>query len=171
MARDHISMHIAQHADGEVNYNLLSLCRSPLCSIPEKLARNIKTVQAIENMLFTQSPDWKLFLDADESMCLDLEPNANFGLTQDAIDSSSISDVDINLNAPPALVDMRRKWMKDQAKLQVDFMEEAALIGQQDEQAQCRKHDYTPVIFNSFKKLAEAGILKEIIQEVRASNG
>ena len=174
MARDHISVHIAQHADGDVNYNLLSLCRSPLCIIPEKLAENIKTVKAIEDILSTQSPDWKLFLGADESMTLELEPSVNFGLTQDIIDKSSISEAARQLNldclSPSDLLAMRRKWIKDQTKHQVEFMEEAALIGQQDEQAERRKHDYTPVIYDSVKKLAEAGVLKDIIQEVRPGN-
>jgi len=174
VARDHISVHIAQHADGDVNYNLLSLCRSPLCIIPEKLAENIKNVKAVEEVLSTQSPDWKLFLNANETITLDLEPNVSFGLTQDIIDKSSISEGAQKLNleclSPPDLLNLRRQWIKDQTNQQIEFMEEAALIGQQDEQAERRKHDYTPVIYDSVKKLAEAGVLKDIVREVRATN-
>lgn len=174
MARDHISLHITQHTEGGINYNLLSLCRSPLRIIPEKLAENIKIVKVIEEILCALSPDWKLFQGADESMTLDLEPNVNFGLTQNIIDNSNVLETAQRLNldclSPPDLLDLRRKWIMNQTNLQVEFMEEAALVGQQDEQAERRRQDYTPAIYHSVKKLAEAGVLREIVQEVRTNN-
>jgi ubiquitin carboxyl-terminal hydrolase L5 len=46
-------------------------------------------------------------------------------------------------------------------------MDEAASIEQENEQAARRKHDHTPRIYNAMKALAKAGVLKDIVLDIR----
>ena len=169
-------MHIAKYADDDVNYNLLSLCRSPLRTIPEKLAESIKSTIAVENALSAGLPDWKMFVEGKDSISLPLCSNASFRITQDLIDAAHISDMtqqSLNKAGPDAikLLELYRECMQNQRQLQALFMNEEALISQEDEQAKKRKHDRTPAIYSSIKTLAEEGVLKNIIQDLRTSNG
>ena len=56
--------------------------------------------------------------------------------------------------------------MSEQAQLQAAYMDEAATIRNENEQATRRKVDYTPVIYNSVRELAEHGVLKEIVRDL-----
>ncbi|KAG9249168.1 ubiquitin carboxyl-terminal hydrolase [Calycina marina] len=175
IARDHIQAHIAQYADGDLNYNLLSLCRSPLCTLSEQLASNIKSIAVLERILAEQSPDWKLFLPDGEGKNLKLEPNAVYRITQRTVDEATpfavANQEKLEVFAPTELGELRTKWMRAQAGLELQCMEETVAISLEDEKAERRKHDYTPVIYNSIKSLAEQGLLREIVQDIRASRG
>lgn len=169
MARENINLRIAQY-DTELQFNVMSLCRSPLRSIPEKLAENLHSIAAVEKALNTALPDWKAFVEADESS-LPHEPNESFAMSKELIVNSYVPDqVQRKLKAatddPTMLIDMRRDLLSEQVQLQTSYVEEVAGIGQEDEQAARRKIDYTPIIYNSIKELAEQGVLKEIVRDL-----
>ena len=148
----------------------MSLCRSPLRNIPESLASNLHSISAVEKGLSAALPDWKTFVGNDEAS-LPHEPNESFALSKELLANSYVSDsVQRKLKAatddPAMLIDMRNGLLNEQVQLQTSYMEEVAAIGQEDEQAARRKVDYTSIIYNSIKKLAEQGVLKEIVRDL-----
>jgi ubiquitin carboxyl-terminal hydrolase L5 len=171
VARDNMLQKIAENRQDD-QYNLLSLCKSPLLTIPQDLAENIRSISAVDSALTAVLPEWRQFLEADDS---DMEtgPNQSYGLSNVIFEGSktpesaqqSLQRAGVD---PSALMTLRSEWTQDQKELRIKFMEEAALIGQENEQAARRKQDYTPIIYNSIKILAEEGVLKEIIQDIRA---
>jgi ubiquitin carboxyl-terminal hydrolase L5 len=150
----------------------MSLCRSPLRTIPEKLAQNLLSIAAIERALSAINTDWRAFTETGENCApLPHEPNESFALSKDLIVNSQVPDsVQRVLNAaatdPTDLISMRGELLSEQTRLQKSYMEEVAQVKEENEQAARRKTDHTPVIYNTIKELTENGILKEIVREL-----
>ena len=172
IARENISLRIAKYDDG-LSFNLLSLCRSPLQSIPEQLVENMHSMTAVEKALSTTLPDWKAFLEVDDdcSAALRNEPNESFAISKELIIHTYIPDpVQRKLQAVAtdsmALMDLRRGLLAEQKQLQSAYIEEAASVARENEQTERRRIDYTPIIYDSMKELAEKGVLKQIIRDL-----
>ena len=172
VARENINLHIAQHIDDGLQFSLMSLCRSPLRTIPEKLAENLHSMSAVEKTLGMALPDWKQFIEIDEnSPPLPHVPNESFALSNELLANSYVPDsmqrkLKVASTDPTELIDIRRELLMEQVELQNSYMEETALIEEENEQAARRKIDYTPIIYNSIKELAEQGVLKEIVRDL-----
>ncbi|TAQ84598.1 hypothetical protein B7494_g7083 [Chlorociboria aeruginascens] len=170
VARASIQEHINRSNAEGLNFNLLSLCKSPLVTIPLQLAQGLRSIIAIEDVLTHVSPDWRLFIESCEPKPL-CEPNEAFGLTQDIIDNSQLSNQAIDLLRDAGtdigmLMELHRNLTVEQIALQRSYIEEVSLVGQENEQAARRKHDHTPMIYKSVKLLAEQGVLKGISKMV-----
>lgn len=150
-----------------VQFNLLSLCRSPLSSCPERITENFHAISMLTKILEAVQPDWKQFTEAHEATILTGADNA-LGVTQDLIDRTTIPDElvkrikRVETDATAAML-LYQELVRDQMELQRSYWDEVALIGQENEQADSRKHDYTTLIYNSIKTLSEKGVLKEIV--------
>jgi ubiquitin carboxyl-terminal hydrolase L5 len=169
VARDNMLQKIKENREDD-QYNLLSLCKSPLLTIPEDLAKNIRSISALDMLLTALLPDWRNFLGTDDSE-LETGPSQAYGLSSDIFEETKISEaaqqsIEYAGDDPSALMSLRSKWALDQKELKMKFMDEAALIGQENDQAARRKHDYTSIIYNSIKILAEHGVLKEIAHDI-----
>ena len=171
VARTNISERIGQYDNEGVQFNLLSLCRSPLRSIPEELARNIQSMVAVERMLTAILPDWKHFTEGDNCDTL-LGSDESFGVSQHLLDQEQMRDsaqrqLDDARTDPSMLIELHGSWIADQKHLRRLYLEEVAIIGHENEQAARRKHDQTPIIYNSIRRLAKNGVLRDIVQDVR----
>jgi len=116
-------------------------------------------------------PDWRAFAGGDGSPKLN-ELCESFGLSQELIDNakmptSALERIQQASMDPSSLMKLHEGFLKEQAALRSSYMEEAASIGQEDEQAAKRKQDNSPQIYNSMKALAETGVLKGIVQDIR----
>lgn len=128
------------------------------------------SVSAVEKALSTILPHWKAFVDDSENS-IPHEPNESFALSKELLANAYVSDsfarkLKAAADDPTMLIDMRGELLAEQTQLQTAYVEEVAGIGMEAEQAARRKVDYTPVIYNSIKELAERGILKEIVRDL-----
>ena len=150
----------------------MSLCRSPLQSIPEQLADNLQSQSAVEKTLNLTLPDWKSFVEMDQDQSpLALQPNDSFALSKELLINSYVSDsvqqkLQSVIDDPMMLMDMRRGLVTEQIQLQRSYIDEVAQIGMENEQAAKRKVDYTSIIYKSIKVLAEQGVLKGIVKDL-----
>ena len=172
VARANIYQRIGQYDDDGLQFNLLSVCKSPLSTIPKKLAQSMHSISAVEDQLSTILPGWKEFAEVDVSNLLG-DAMESIDLPKDLMDNAESPESTIRKLAearsdPSVLLDLHRDWMREQTALRGSYVEEAALIGQENDQAARRKHDYTPMIYNAIKSLAEKGLLKEIVKDIRA---
>jgi ubiquitin carboxyl-terminal hydrolase L5 len=55
----------------------------------------------------------------------------------------------------------------EQKALRSEYMQELASNVQEDQLAAARKNDRTPVVYMAIKALAEAGVLKDIVRDLR----
>jgi len=173
IARDNISQRIGQYEDGDIEYNLLSLCKSPLKAVQGNVAENARSILDVEKILADLVPDWKLFLQSqlDLSMPID-ELESSFDLSADQINNVNLSEAARKkiyeaASDPEMLINLYKDLVLEQKPLRSEYMQEVASIAQEDEQAARRKEDHTPVVYMAIKALAEAGVLKDIVRDMR----
>ncbi|TGO51329.1 hypothetical protein BCON_0163g00100 [Botryotinia convoluta] len=171
VARTSIYEQIIKYGD-DLQFNLLSLCRSPLRIIPLELAQNIHAIKRVEALLAQEMSDWNDFNQVDGSELM-RGPSKEFGVTDKLLHDTALPESTCNIlerestNAS-ALLRLQQQWVSDQKALRIAYREELALINDENEQAARRKKDRTPIVYRTLKSLADKGILKEIIDEVQA---
>ena len=169
MAIPNITEQMFKYQQDGVQFNLLSLCRSPLRSCPERLAENFHAIGMVTKVLEAVQPNWQQFTEGHEATILTGADNA-LGVSQDLIDKSIVSPeltkkiTHAETDAAAAIL-LYQELVRDQMELQRCYWDEITLIAQENEQADSRKHDHTSLIYNSIKTLSEKGVLKDIVDE------
>ncbi|KAI6709261.1 hypothetical protein JHW43_008208 [Diplocarpon mali] len=170
VARDNIQQRTLQYEDDGVEFCLLALCRSPMLLAVQELARNILSIQAVETSLTKVAPDWRVFIQSDLAVPID-ELNETCGLSQDLVNAtpatSDLAKIEAVQGDPDKLFEFYRSLVREQGRLQASYKEEYAAVGREDAVALRRKKDYTPLVYKAMKALAEAGVLKDIILDLR----
>ena len=170
LAVPHINEQMFKYQQDGVQFNLLSLCRSPLRSCPEKLAESFHAIKMIKKVLEAVQPNWQQFTEVHETTIISGADDA-FGVSQDLVDRARFSQeltekIENAKSDATAAINLYQELVRDQLELQRYYWDEVALVGQEDEHANRRKQDYTSLIYNSIKTLSEKGVLKEIVDEV-----
>lgn len=173
LARANINKRISQYENDGVQFNLLALCKSPLMTVPNRLAQSMQGVLAAEAALDSASPGWKQFIDSSESVHNGFEEA--FGISK-IMKSTKIAHrgrerLEAAGGDPSILFELHGEWTEDMRALQTSFMEEVALIGHENEQATRWKKDNTPVIYKAIKALTEEGLLQQVVHDVHGSDG
>ncbi|PMD14096.1 cysteine proteinase [Hyaloscypha hepaticicola] len=173
LARDNIMQRIGQYQDGDIDYSLLSLCKSPLKTVQESVAENAHVILDVEKILAAVIPDWKLFTQSqsDQPISTD-ELMACFNISTDQIQSaeplvSAKIKVEEAMSNPGRLLELYKDLVLEQKALRSEYMQELASNVQEDQLAAARKEDHTPVVYMAIKALAEAGVLKDIVRDLR----
>ncbi|KAM0307136.1 hypothetical protein ACHAO8_010594 [Botrytis cinerea] len=171
VARTSIYQQIVKYGD-DLQFNLLSLCRSPLRIIPLELAQNIHAIKRVEALLAQQMSDWKEFSQVDVSGLM-RGPSEEFGVTEKLLHDTPLPKstyiiLERESTNASALLRLQQQWVSDQKALRIAYKEELASINDENEQAARRKKDHTPIVYRALRSLADKGILKEVIDEVQA---
>lgn len=173
MARDNISQRISQYEDGDIEYNLLSLCESPFKAVQGSVAENARSILDVEKTLATVIPDWRLFIQSQLDLSIPInELESSFGLSIDRINNVNLPEsarkkIEEATSEPEMLMNLYKDLVLEQNALRSEYMQEIASIAQEDEQAARRKEDHTPIVYTAIKALAEAGVLKDIVRDLR----
>lgn len=170
VAIPNINDQMFKYQTDSVQFNLLSLCKSPLQSCPEKIAESFHAINMMKKVIRAVQPTWQQFTEVHERTLI-IAPDDSFKISQDLIDRTSASEevtrrIKNTESDPTAAINLYQELVKDQIELQRQYWDEITLIAQEDDQADLRKHDYTSLIYNSLKTLSEKGVLKEIIDEM-----
>ncbi|KAF4632787.1 hypothetical protein G7Y89_g5327 [Cudoniella acicularis] len=171
VARANIYERIVQYEEDGVQFNLLSLCQSPLQTIPTKIAQNLKAILAIEANLNITLPEWKSFVESNVSFDLN-ELSASLAVPRDIFDGAAIRESSKKIlergeSDANFLLEHRQNLINDHEALQSSYHNEVALIERQNEEAESRRQDHTPAVFQATKTITEARILKELVLEMR----
>jgi ubiquitin carboxyl-terminal hydrolase L5 len=170
LARENIYQHIGMYDEDGLQFNLLSLCESPLVSVPKDLARNSRKLLAVEKKLSSLLPEWEHFVETSQ-VVLESEPHGSKGISEELVANIPISDSEQQSleeidAAPSQLLESRQGLLTEKDRLHRMYIEEIALVEQENEQAARRKVDHTPSIYNAIKTFAEKQVLREIIQDL-----
>ncbi|KAH8661355.1 hypothetical protein BGZ60DRAFT_530311 [Tricladium varicosporioides] len=177
-ARAHIQERILQYEEDGVQFNLLALCQSPLCTIPSKIADNIKAIASVEERLNTVLPDWNSFVGTDgseilaniEELCQSFGGGISHAMCEGAIcTQSSNNELQAAWLNPDLLFKYRQALIDDHKALRGSWMNEKVLIEQENNEAERRKQDHSPIVFQALKTMAEAGLLKEMVLDAKNS--
>ncbi|KAI9743281.1 MAG: hypothetical protein M1818_003127 [Claussenomyces sp. TS43310] len=168
IVRPSIQEQMQQYEGEQIQFNLLSLCRSPLEALPQELAENVRTLQAIETRLKQIAPEWEQFIDNnEESGTILYGCDANFQISEDLLDAARPSpQVTSQFLASPgdaeSLLALRQEVIFAQSELKAAFLDEAMALQQDSQRAASRRHDYTPMIHIWLRMLAEKGVLETL---------
>lgn len=130
-------------------------------------------IQDLEKSMDETNPDWKVFLTTGTATTIEYLIET-CKLTQTLVDNAipSVSER-ANMDAiaaegkPTTLMDMYRDLLKEQARLLGSYLQEISNVSLEDEQALKKKADNAPILYKAMQALAEAGVLRDIVDDVR----
>ncbi len=166
---------IGQYEDGDIEYNLLSLCKSPMRMVQGSLAENAHSILDVEKVLAALIPDWKLSVQSQSDLPISMEElKGFFNISTDQINNANAPEsarhrIEGASSDPEKLLNLYKDLVLEQKALRSEYMQEVASIAREDELAATRKQDHTPVIYTAIKALAEAGVLKDIVMDLRSN--
>lgn len=177
-ARAHIQERILQYEEDGVQFNLLALCQSPLCTIPTKIAQNIKAIANVEECLNTTFADWRSFVGIDSSeISTDIDELCQLfgGIAHATFEDATPPQLATEeLQAagldPDLLFKQRQNLIDNHKALRGSWMNEKLLIEQENDEAERREHDHSPTVFQALKTIAEAGLLKEMVLDAKKNS-
>ena len=181
---------------GDLSFNLLAMCRSPLLGLRRALAANVREMAALHDAMNGQDPDaWKAALAAASHSpygCLSAADEAGlaaYGLTPaDTTATTTTADREPanpnNAEQPsteeqptPALataittLDEASARLADlalrQRQLRSEYRGELAAQAEDEARVRGRRQDWTPAIYAWVRRLAEHGVLQELAEEVQ----
>jgi len=166
----------------ENEFSLLALVKDPLAAKRDALVSNVRMLQLLEQRLDDISPSWRDIFGISSRTSEEsgrettlTQGSKEFGITSDMVRRASVPEHRIKAisedSDPNTLIDLwdrlqekqvsLRESMRDQQK--VSTLEHAA----DREKAEERRHEYSGYIYDHLKKLAENGVLEEIVKDVQ----
>ena len=183
-ARPTIEARMAEKSVNELSFNLLALCKARQDILRSELAASIKALDRLTQL------DHPLVNSSPEEDCrIRPEPEALrcFELTPAAVDQVEIpKDVegkinmftsilasrgdDLGLETTNSIREFKDVLETEHRRLKKEFFDEVATMQEDEIRVSGRKKDYGPAIHLWVKKLAEKGILPEIVSDISASD-
>jgi ubiquitin carboxyl-terminal hydrolase L5 len=169
LARPIIEERMQCYEGDQIQFNLLSLCKSPLLTVPRELAANVKALQTIEAHLGYRQSDWQQFVGRVDSGSVLRGPSHLYRLTQELLNTAQLpSSIISKLGNPDidteSLFRLREELTTAQRPLRAAIVDEGAAIDQDNARAVSRRHDYTPMIHAWIRFLADNGNLQDIVK-------
>jgi ubiquitin carboxyl-terminal hydrolase L5 len=164
---------IGQYEDCDIEYNLLSLCKSPLATLRVSLAENARSLLRVEKALASAVPGWKLFMQSQSELSMSMdELTGSFDISADQINNANPPEsarerVEEATSDPEKLLLLYKDLVSEQKALRSEYAQELISIAQEDDLAATRKQDHAPVVYMTIKALAEAGVLRDIVLDLR----
>lgn len=173
LARPMIEERMQQYEGDQIHFSLISLCKSPLLSIPASLATNIATLSCISQRLDSLKPDWKSFVPINDVESLLVGPDSNYGLTQELLDEARqelgekvFKGLEGDEQAVVAeLCNRYAELAEEQGRLKTTYVDQSAESARDQERAAGRRHDYSPLIHRWVTLLAEKGVLGDLVDK------
>lgn len=158
---------ILAKGEGNIDFTLLSLCRSPLLTIPKEMAVNIKKLEAVEARLNQFEIDWTSFSTPDTDTIR--SASETYKVTQNMVDEASIGAELSNklqdlMFGVEQVMTLHSTLIEAQANLRKKWMDETIAVEDDQRMAERRRHDYTPMINTWLQELAENGILQKLCE-------
>jgi ubiquitin carboxyl-terminal hydrolase L5 len=139
------------------------------------LAENAHSILDVEKVLAALIPDWKLSVQSQSDLPISMEElKGFFNISTDQINNANAPEsarhrIEGASSDPEKLLNLYKDLVLEQKALRSEYMQEVASIAREDELAATRKQDHTPVIYTAIKALAEAGVLKDIVMDLRSN--
>ena len=166
-ARPDIQAQMAQYAEEQIEFAVLSLVKDPVLGLRDALALNIKSIIALDSKLNQVAPGWR---DSEghsgqETSMLDhiSGGDESYGVRQDDIDKGSLLDSEaaktIANEDIQGMEGVRQSLISDQVGLRSACMDEVCLAVEDDKRVAARCRDLGSRIqrFSRLVKRKESG--------------
>lgn len=172
VARPQIKARMLQYEESQLSFNLLSICQSPLQLHRNSIVTAMSAVLFLDEQMRTRhGPSFvKLVSESDTGLnIVDAQLLAEFSLKGEDIDSTLAPDsmkrkiCEGNLTLGEALT-LRHELVIETRVLMGEYRGEVITAGVDEERAAVRKKDYGSMLHKWTSKLAEKGILEDVIR-------
>ncbi|CAG8954205.1 hypothetical protein HYFRA_00005825 [Hymenoscyphus fraxineus] len=175
VARECMQMHIAQHEEDGVQFNLLSLCKSPVSSLPSQIATSMQAVIACEERLNAVEGNWRISASSTLPP-LKNEPDEEYGLTKENLlkarleksAEDAIDDAGLDIQS---LIRVYENFILGLKQIRGCYRSEKFCIEDENQEMARRMKDHTGVVYEAVKTLDEAGVLKDIVHDLEKGRG
>ena len=161
-----IELRMQQYEDSQLSFNLLALCRSPLVVHSQTIARSLASIRSLERGM-QHDVEFQELVSADKPL-LDGDMTsrlAEFSLTPSDIDRQSRQLRDFGREMSAQAAYRLRQILEDEANNAMgEYRGELFAIADDQQRVEGRKRDFRSAIHCWVSKLAEKGVLEDIIK-------
>lgn len=173
VVRPQIEARMLQYEETQLSFNLLALCRSPLVGYTAQIARALSSLRRLHHKM----SDNIAFKAAVPSEDPPFDPDAehSVGLPEFNLSASDIEQADVLEHARDALsrsdlsvdeaVSLHQELVIEAKAAIGEYRAELVAVADDDRRVQGRKRDFGPALHKWVTKLAEKGVLENIIKE------
>ncbi|KAF4971981.1 hypothetical protein FZEAL_9699 [Fusarium zealandicum] len=170
VARPQIEGRMLQYEDSQLSFNLLALCQSPLAAHSQAVARAAASLHYLDTHM--QSCPTFTNLVSAEPKPLNVEDEARlseFKLGAPDILNQPIPEILLDKIKKPGLdtqsaYELRQDLVVEVKAAMGDYRAELMSIADDEQRVSGRKKDYGPALHTWMKKLAEKGVLEDVIK-------
>lgn len=159
-----------QYEESQLSFNLLALCQSPLTVYSQTIAHAAASLQYLHKNA-ESLPAFKDLISAEKHP-LDIEDKSrlsDFNLTKADIMRAQVPDAlqekikRSNFDSQSAY-ELHQELVVDVKAAMGEYRSELMAISDDEQRVKGRKKDYGPALHKWMKKLAEKGVLEEVIK-------
>lgn len=168
VARPVIETRMLQYEEDQISFNLLALCRSPLCALSEELGANIQSMRILMDMAKSK-PNFKDVVPPEDEWLdegnLDAFHLSKYELSRFVVTDEFITRISKPAFEVPEALDLYQSLLNEQKRIKAQFRDEKSSMDDDERQVMGRQMDYTPAIHEWIKKLCEHGVLRDLVEE------
>lgn len=166
----YIEARMLQYHEDQIVFNLLALCKSPLSTIANTITDTLASIVSLDETAPFKDADYVGLVSEEDQMALTETELAQFGLTQDDIDTHDISEerqtkIETRSNNAASAFLLRREMVNDARTAMGEYRAEVMFSEDDVRRVENRKKDYGLAIHTWVSKLAEKGVLEELIAQ------
>ncbi|KAM0195578.1 hypothetical protein ACHAPA_007430 [Fusarium lateritium] len=170
VATPQIEGRMLQYEESQLSFNLLALCQSPLDAHSQTIARAIASLQYLHTS--TESlPTFKDLISAEEPpLDIESEPQlTEYNLAKSDIISAQIPEsLQRKVQRPgfdtQCAYELHQELVVDVKAAMGEYRAEMMAISDDEQRVKGRKKDYGPALHKWMSKLAEKGVLEDVIK-------
>ncbi|KAI5466478.1 hypothetical protein BGZ63DRAFT_411755 [Mariannaea sp. PMI_226] len=173
IARPQIEGRMLQYEESQLSFNLLALCQSPLTALAQAIARAVASLRHLYARM-EEYPDCKTLIVA-EATPLDINDKAQlseFNLEKSDIENAEIpEDIREKVSQPNLqasdMYALHQEFVVEVKAAVGEYRAEKMSIADDEQRVKGRKKDYGPALHKWVAKLAEKGVLEDIIKAAK----
>ncbi|KEY67978.1 hypothetical protein S7711_02183 [Stachybotrys chartarum IBT 7711] len=170
LVQPQIEARMMQYEGDQLSFNLLALCKSPLALHAEAVARSLAALRYLDERLASDTTFTSLvsaepsILNIDDELQLsefDLKKSDIIGATVPEDLKAKISEGHLTTNDA---YELRQKLVVDTKVAMGEYRAELVALAEDQQRVRERKKNYGPALHKWVQKLAQKGVLEDIIK-------
>jgi ubiquitin carboxyl-terminal hydrolase L5 len=172
VAKPEIISKMAAYEEDQIEFSMLSLVKDPMVELVARLAGNVKSLSAIDDLLSkagVADPERQSLPLSDGTV---YGPDSSFNLTQEIIDHASIPEIEMSKFQSATCEELRQYRLDiaaEQPGIRASIGEEQQSQRADENYAAGRRHDYGPAVHTWVRMLARKGVAETLVQEITAT--
>ena len=160
-----------QYEESQLAFNLVALCRSPLQQYAMATATARAKIRFLDTTMAARQPEYLQLISADKSRLnvddpsllsgIDIHPNDMHKIEVAESLKAKVSQDSFSIKEA---YDLRQQLVTDALASMGEYRGEVMSIAEHEQRVTARKKDYGSVLHSWVSKLAEKGVLEDVIK-------